>query len=66
MSGWGTHEGGRSAIGPSSSWLLSTGLRREELVTLDLGQVQPNEPKRLRTARLVRVRGVKGQGRDRA
>lgn len=42
--------------------LLSTGLRREELVTLDLGQVQPNEPKRLRTARLVRVRGVKGKG----
>ena len=41
---------------------LSTGLRREELVTLDLGQVQPNEPKRLRTARLVRVRGVKGKG----
>ena len=42
--------------------LLSTGLRREELVTLDLGQVQPNEPKRLRAARLVRVRGVKGKG----
>lgn len=42
--------------------LLSTGLRREELVTLDLGQVQPNEPKKLRAARLVRVRGVKGKG----
>ena len=42
--------------------LLSTGLRREELVTLDLSQVQPNEPERLRTARLVRVRGVKGKG----
>ncbi len=42
--------------------LLSTGLRREELVTLDLSQVQPNEPERLRAARLVRVRGVKGKG----
>lgn len=42
--------------------LLSTGLRREELVTLDLEQVQPNEPKKLRAARLVRVRGVKGKG----
>ena len=42
--------------------LLSTGLRREELVTLDFGQVQPNEPKRLRAARLVLVRGVKGKG----
>ena len=42
--------------------LLSTGLRREELVTLDLGQVEPNEPEELRTARRVRVRGVKGKG----
>ena len=42
--------------------LLSTGLRREELVTLDLAQVQPNEPQRMRAARLVRVRGVKGKG----
>jgi len=42
--------------------LLSTGLRREELVTLDLGQVEPNEPDSLRTARRVRVRGVKGKG----
>ena len=42
--------------------LLSTGLRREELVILDLSQVQPNEPKKLRAARLVRVRGVKGKG----
>lgn len=29
--------------------LLSTGVRREELMTLDLGQVQPNEPDMLRT-----------------
>lgn len=42
--------------------LLSTGLRREELVTLDLSQVQPNEAERLQTARLVRVREVKGKG----
>ncbi len=42
--------------------LLSTGLRREELVTLDLGQVEPNESEKLRTARRVRVRGVKGKG----
>jgi integrase len=42
--------------------LLSTGLRREELVTLDLGQVEPNEPEKLRAARRVRIRGVKGKG----
>ena len=42
--------------------LLSTGLRREELVTLDLSQVEPNEPEKLQTARRVRVRGVKGKG----
>ena len=42
--------------------LLSTGLRREELVTLDLGQVEPNDPEELRAARRVRVRGVKGKG----
>ena len=42
--------------------LLSTGLRREELVTLDLSQVEPNVPETLRTARRVRVRGVKGKG----
>ncbi len=42
--------------------LLSTGLRREELVVLDLDQVEPNEPEGLRAARRVRVRGVKGKG----
>jgi len=42
--------------------LLSTGLRREELVTIDLGQVEPNDPDELRAARRVRVRGVKGKG----
>ena len=42
--------------------LLSTGLRREELVTLDLGQVEPTEPEKVRAARRVRIRGVKGKG----
>ncbi len=42
--------------------LLSTGLRREELVELDLSQVEPNDPEKLRAARRVRVRGVKGKG----
>lgn len=42
--------------------LLSTGLRREELVTLDLDQVEPNKPEELRTARRARVREVKGKG----
>jgi integrase len=42
--------------------LLSTGLRREELVEVDLGQVEPNMPEKLRAARRVRIRGVKGKG----
>jgi integrase len=42
--------------------LLSTGLRREELVEVDLSQVEPNSPKELRAARRVRIRGVKGKG----
>jgi integrase len=42
--------------------LLSTGLRREELVEVNLSQVEPNAPTRLRTARRVRIRGVKGKG----
>jgi len=36
--------------------------RREELVVLDLGQVEPNVSRELRAARRVRVRGVKGKG----
>jgi len=67
---WGKRDGKTPAHGRSRSArdraivfvLLSTGLRREELVTLDLGQVEPNEPKKLRAARRVRVRGVKGKG----
>lgn len=42
--------------------LLSTGLRREELVEADLSQVEPSDSERLRSARRVRVRRVKGKG----
>ena len=43
--------------------LLSTGLRREELVRLDLEQVQPHAPAALRAARRVRLARVGGKGR---
>jgi len=42
--------------------LLSTGLRREELVKLDLGQVEPATPAGLRAAKRARLSGVKGKG----
>ena len=42
--------------------LLSTGLRREELVNLDLSQVEPRDPEALRAAMRARVRGVRGKG----
>ena len=42
--------------------LLSTGLRREELVTLDLTQVSPSDPGRLREAKRARLAGVAGKG----
>ena len=42
--------------------MLSTGLRREELVNLDLDQVEPQDPVALRAARRARVRGVRGKG----
>ena len=42
--------------------LLSTGLRREELVNLDLTQVEPAEPELLRHARRARIVRVKGKG----
>ena len=45
---------------------METEKRREELVVLDLGQVEPNVSGELRAARRVRVRGVTGQGMDRA
>ena len=43
--------------------LLSTGLRRLELVLLDLDQVQPAQPAQLRAARHARIVGVRGKGR---
>ena len=42
--------------------LLSTGLRRLELVLLDLDQVQPAQPAQLRAARRARIVGVRGKG----
>ncbi len=42
--------------------LLSTGLRREELVRLDLDQVVPNAPSMLRKARRASIARVKGKG----
>lgn len=43
--------------------LLSTGLRREELVNLDLDQVEPPMPQALRTVRRARITRVKGKGK---
>ncbi len=42
--------------------LLSTGLRREELIRLDLDQVSPNTPALLRQARQGRIARVQGKG----
>jgi site-specific recombinase XerD len=43
--------------------LLSTGLRREELVNLDLDQVEPQTPEALRNVRRARITRVKGKGK---
>jgi integrase len=43
--------------------LLSTGLRREELAQLNLGQVQPHTPSALRIARKVKITQVRGKGK---
>ena len=43
--------------------LLSTGLRREELVNLDLDQIEPSTPEALRAARRARITHVKGKGK---
>lgn len=43
--------------------LLSTGLRREELVKLNLAQLQPNDPEQLRQARKARITRIRGKGR---
>lgn len=42
--------------------LLSTGLRREELIRLDLDQVSPHTPATLRQARQGRIARVQGKG----
>jgi integrase len=43
--------------------LLSTGLRREEVIRLDLDQVEPQTPATLRTARKAKITRVKGKGK---
>jgi len=43
--------------------LLSTGLRREEVIRLDLEQVEPRTPEALRTARKAKISRVKGKGK---
>lgn len=43
--------------------LLSTGLRREELVRLDLDQVEPQTAEALRVARTARITRVRGKGK---
>lgn len=45
-------------------FLLSTGLRRSELVGLDRKQLEPSDPEGLRHARVARVRGVQGKRRS--
>ncbi len=42
--------------------LLSTGLRREELVRLNLAQLSPRTPGALRGAKRARISGVRGKG----
>jgi len=42
--------------------LLSTGLRREELTNLDLGQLSPADPAALRAAKRARLTRVRGKG----
>jgi integrase len=43
--------------------LLSTGLRREELVQLNYEQLSPNTPGELRHGRRGRIKGVQGKGK---
>ena len=42
--------------------LLSTGLRREEVVNLDLGQLEPNHPRELCRVHRARITKVQGKG----
>jgi site-specific recombinase XerD len=44
-------------------FLLSTGLRREEVIRLDLDQVEPQTPEALRMARKAKITHVKGKGK---
>jgi len=44
--------------------LLSTGLRREELVNLNLDQVEPHIPQQLRIVRKARITKVQGKGKS--
>jgi site-specific recombinase XerC len=43
--------------------LFGTGLRRAELVGLDLDQLEPADPERLHQVRKARLVGVRGKGR---
>lgn len=43
--------------------LLSTGLRREEVIRLDLSQVEPQTPEALRLARKAKIIRVRGKGK---
>lgn len=43
--------------------LLSTGLRRSELVGLDLDQLEPNDPEQLRKARIAYLTRIEGKGK---
>lgn len=43
--------------------LLSTGLRREELVNINLNQLSPNDMAELRQARRAQINGVVGKGK---
>lgn len=43
--------------------LLSTGLRREELVTVDLRQLAPSTPDGLRAAKKAKISDARGKGR---
>ncbi|MER5325096.1 tyrosine-type recombinase/integrase [Streptosporangium roseum] len=43
--------------------LFGTGLRRAEVVGLDLDQLEPADPGRLRQAKKARLTGVRGKGR---
>ncbi len=61
--GDGVHGHGRPARDRAIVYLLlSTGLRREELVRLDLEQLSPQSPAALRVAKRARISGVRGKG----